>query len=316
VSGPARGEGGREGPPRLRRILFFIALAIAGCKAVDAVVKGTADAAKNAGIISEKDAESIKKTSEAFRKSAEEFTDSEEHYIGRSVAAEIFARYRPSQDEAKMAYITRVGRTVALASDRPQTFGGYHFQLLESDEINAFAAPGGFIFITTATLDLCEDEDTLACVLAHEVAHVCKKHGLKAISKARLTEAFATLTGEVAQILTDHQASELANTLAGSVADISRSLMETGYSRGAEEDADEGGALFAARAGYDPRGLERFLVAMQRRAGVAQGGFFKTHPKAEDRLETVRETIEEEKLAPASPPELRIERFKRALGRA
>jgi len=298
------------------RIAAAIALAIAGCKAVDAVVQGTAKVAKDAGVINEKQAASIQKTSAAFRKSAEEFTDSEEHYIGRSVAAEVFARYRASSDERKMAYLTRVGRAVAQASDRPETFGGYHFQILESDEVNAFAAPGGFIFVTTGTLALCADEDMLAGVLAHEVAHVVEKHGLKAISKARLTEAFATLTGEAAQILTDHQATELANTLAGSVADISRTLMETGYSRGSEEDADELAARYAARAGYDPRGLERFLVAMQERASVAQGGFGKTHPAATDRLETVREVITEEGLDPPfPPPPVRAERFRRALGR-
>ncbi len=307
--------------PASRGLGFFaaaLALGIAalGCKAADAVVKGTADVARDAGIITEKQAESIKRTSEAFRRSAEEFTDSEEHYIGRSVAAEVFARYRPSTDETKMAYISRVGRVVALASDRPETFGGYRFQLLESDEVNAFAAPGGFIFITTATLALCEDEDMLACVLAHEVAHVVRKHGLNAISKARLTEAFAVLTGEAAQILTDHQADELARTLSGTVADISRTLMETGYSRGSEEDADELAALYAARAGYDPQGLVRFLLAMERSASVARGGFFKTHPKAEDRLDTVREAIEDGGLRAASPPELRVARFRRWLGRA
>lgn len=299
----------------MRRWLWLSIAAFAGCATVDKVVQKTADVAAEGGIIRKEDAASIKKTSAAFRKSAEEFTPAEEHYIGRSVAAEVFARYRASGDEAKMAYLSRVGRAVAQASDRPETFGGYHFQLLESDEINAFAAPGGFIFVTTGTLALCEDEDVLAGVLAHEVAHVVKKHGLNAISKSRLTEAFAVLTGEAAQVLTDHQATELAGTLAGTVGDISRSLMETGYSRGAEEDADELGTIYAARAGYDPRGIERFLLAMRAREGVAEGGFLKTHPRAEDRLETVRETIEDEGLVPASSPELRLARFRAALGR-
>ena len=93
--------------PRRRRFVALAgaaALALIGCRAVDKVVQGTANVARDAGIIRKEDAESIKRTSAAFRKSAEEFTDSEEHYIGRSVAAEVFARYeKPSTDAALMA---------------------------------------------------------------------------------------------------------------------------------------------------------------------------------------------------------------------
>jgi predicted Zn-dependent protease len=293
--------------------LAVIAAAV-GCSVLDKGVRGTANVAANAGVISRQDADSAGKVSKAFRKSAEDFTDSEEHYIGRSVAAQIFANYTALDKEALNAYVSRVGRAVAIASDRPETFGGYHFQVLDSDEINAFAAPGGFIFVTRGTLALCEDEDMLAGVLAHEVGHVVRKHGLKAISKARLSEAFGVLTGETAQVLTGHQAEQLSKALDGSVHDITDNLFKSGFGKSAEKDADQLGAAYAARAGYDPEGLVRVLLAMQKKEGVAQGGFFQTHPKAEYRLEVVREKIADDKLSPASPAADRADRFKAAVG--
>jgi len=323
VSPPAPGAAcaapERSGPSPAARLcasLGILAAAFLGCKAVDAVVSSAADAARDAGVIKKEDAESIKRTSAAFRESAKEFTDSEEHYIGRSVAAQIYMHYRPSANAALVRYLQTVGQVVAQASERPETYGGYHFELLESDEINAFAAPGGFVFMTTGLLSLCEDEDMLAAVLAHEVAHVYHKHGLQAISKGRLAQAFGILTGEAMQVLTDHQASELAQTLQGSVSDITGALFESGYGKAAEKEADTGGTLYSARAGFDPSGLERVLVAMQRRQGVAQGGFFKTHPKVEDRLEVVREVLEDEKLSPIRPLDVRCRRFHSATGRA
>ncbi len=74
-----------------------------------------------------------------------------------------------------------LGQSLVIFSDRPETFGGYHFLLLDSNEINAFAAPGGLILVTRGMLQCCANEDELAAVLAHEIAHVEKKHGLTAI---------------------------------------------------------------------------------------------------------------------------------------
>ncbi len=278
--------------------------------ALEAFACGCATIAKgaaNVGVIS-------KESATAVEQASEDFNESQEYYIGRSVAATCFASYPPQTDEALNRYVARVGSAVALASDRPETFGGYHFQVLDSDEVNAFAAPGGLIFVTKATVKLCEDEDMLAGVLAHEVAHVVEKHGLGAISAGRKASALKILVRDVAKAFSQEDVKALSGMLEGSVNDIADTMLKSGYGKGKEKDADRLGCIYAARAGYDPNGLARFIEAMKRREGVAQGGTFATHPDADSRLEIVRETIAEEKLAPEglSGAPGRTARFKEA----
>ncbi|HVY61920.1 MAG TPA: M48 family metalloprotease, partial [Planctomycetota bacterium] len=264
--------------------------------------------------ISQDQAKSVGDASDAVRASWHEFTDSEEFYIGRSVAANVLVQYKALDDEALNDYVSRVGAVVAAASDRPQTYGGYHFQVLDTDEVNAFAAPGGFVFVTKGTLKLCENEDMLAAVLAHEVGHVVKKHGLQAISSSRVRQAFKALGKAGASfVMTPEQLREASEALSGSVADISDALLKSGYGKGAEKEADTCAAIYAARAGYDPYALVAFLDAMQRHEGVAKGGTFATHPKAADRIEVVKEVIADEKLAAATPATERQARFKEAV---
>ena len=226
--------------------------------------------------------DSIAKTATAFRKTADDISDSEEYFIGRSVSAQILSRYPADRDEIRNRYVQAVVQAVALASDRPEIAKGYHAQVLESDEINALSAPGGFIFVTTGLLRALQDEDELACVLAHEVAHIAKKHGLKTIKTARLTSAFALLGSEAAKNAGSKEAGQLAEAFGGTVDDVVNAVVVKGYSRDKEFEADAGGALFAQRANYDPRALSRFIARLGASGG--QGGVFKTHPSPSKRL--------------------------------
>ena len=287
-----------------------LALAV-GCS----VVKGTAGVANKMGVITKDQAGAMSDAADAVRASWHEFTDSEEFYIGRSVAANVLATYKTVDGDALNDYVTRVGTAVALASDRPQTYGGYHFQVLDTDEVNAFAAPGGFIFVTKGTLGLCESEDMLACVLAHEVEHVVKKHGLQAISGSRVREAFKALGKAGATlVMTPEQLASASKALAGSVGDISDAMLKNGYGKGPEKEADTGAVVYAARTGYDPNAMAYFLDAMQRHEGVAKGGTFATHPKPAERIAIVKEKIADDKLVPGSPATGRVDRFKAAVG--
>src|SRR6185436_514659 len=109
-------------------------------------------------------------------------TESQEYYVGRGVAANAMfdgmGRYIGLYDkDANLEeYVAMVGLSVAMESDRPDTFKGYRFGVMASNDINAFAAPGGFIFVTTGALKLMENEDELAGVLSHEIAHVNLRH--------------------------------------------------------------------------------------------------------------------------------------------
>ncbi len=218
-----------------------------------------------------------------LRKGSEDISESEEYYIGRAVAAQILSRYKTKDDRALNDYAQKVLQTVAMASDRPATFKGYHVQVLESAEVNAFAAPGGFVFVTSGLLKLVKSEDELGCVLAHEVAHVAKKHGLKTIQTARLTSAFTILGSEAAKNYTPNQVGKLTDAFSGAVEDVVNKLVVNGYSRDKEYEADKFGAQYAKAANYDPAALKGFLERMEK-ASAANGGMFKTHPAAAKRI--------------------------------
>ena len=230
--------------------------------------------------INDKNVQKVIKTGQAFRKSAEEFTETEEYFIGRSVAAKVLARYKPYEDESLNRYVQAVAQAAAMASDRPEISKGYHAQVLDSGELNALSAPGGFIFITTGLLKRLKDEDELACVLAHEVAHISKKHGLKTIKASRLTKAFELLGAEVAEGRAPERLTQLTKAFDGTIDDVVENLVVSGYSRDKEFEADRAGAGTARDANYDPQALSRFIAGL----GTGQGGLLKTHPSAKQRL--------------------------------
>ena len=132
-------------------------------------------------------------TAQKVRSTFADISEEEEYYIGRAVAALILSKYPVYENAALTRYVNLVGNAVAAYSDRPEIYAGYHFLVLDSDEVNALSAPSGFIFVTKGLLLRCQDEEMLGSILAHEIGHVTAKHGLKAIKKSRLTDAFAKL---------------------------------------------------------------------------------------------------------------------------
>jgi len=226
-----------------------------------------------------------KNISGKLRKGFSDLTAEEEYYIGRAVSAKILTRYKVYDDLERNTYINTLGQLLAWSSSRPEIFGGYHFTLIESDEINAFAAPGGFIFVTTGLYRSVENEEQLAAVLAHEIAHVNLQHGLRAIKKSNLTEAFSLIGTEVAKSYNKEQLLQLTGVFGKSVDDIVNQLVVSGYSRGQEYDADEEALRIAHGAGYNPDGLGEFLESLQQASEEGQPkGFTSTHPPAEKRL--------------------------------
>ena len=138
----------------------------------------------------------------------------------RSIVVIIINKYKPYNNKRANAYINLLGQTLAKASDMPETFNGYHFLILDSDEINAFAAPGGLIFITRGMLRCTQSEDAVAAVLAHEIGHVQFKHGLQAIKKSRVTSALITLGTEGVKTFGQEDLASLTETFEGSIGEI------------------------------------------------------------------------------------------------
>jgi predicted Zn-dependent protease len=227
--------------------------------------------------------EVVSATAEASRP----LTEEEEYYLGRSVAARILATYPLLEDESITDYVNLIGQTVALHSDKPVTYGGYHFAVLDTDEINAFACPGGIIFITRGVFDFVENEDELAAVVAHEVAHVVNRDGVKAIQQSRLTN-LAVVMGTKA--VTDTGSAEFGQLLSifeGSIQDVFSQVVLSGYSQSAEAKSDVSGLTYLERAGYDPHALETMLTRIMAEGQSSGGGVMKTHPATSDRLDNV-----------------------------
>ena len=208
-------------------------------------------------------------------------------------------------------YLNLVGQTLAMVSDKPETFGGYHFLILDSDEINAFAAPGGLVFVSRGMLRLCRNEDDLAAVLAHEVGHVQCGHALAAISNSRWTAAFTILGTESAKGFGGQQLADLTKAFEGSINDITKTMMTSGYARKQETQADNAAVMILKRVGYDPNALVRVLKNMEPKLKPGGHDFAATHPPPEVRIKDVTAAIGKVTVKPA-PPE-RAKRFQAAM---
>ncbi len=261
------------------------------------------------GVISHGQKQMIDKTAEKAEKAARPITETEEYYIGRGVAARILTQYKIYNDPQTIWYVNHVGRIVTLNSSRPYTYGGYHFALLDTDEINAFACPGGIIFITRGMLDLVQNEDELAAVLAHEIGHVTQKHGLKAISKARWTEVATTLGMEAAKQYSGAQLDSLISLFEGTVDDVFQTLVVRGYGRADEFEADALALDGLQASAYDPAELLSLLKALQSAKSHSSGGILSTHPDLKDRIEKVKVSMHGIKRSPQ--PSARTVRFER-----
>jgi predicted Zn-dependent protease len=229
----------------------------------------------------------ITSTVQSVGKATREISDDEEYYIGRAVAARLTSTYPLHRNVRLTEYLNQVGQTIALHTDKPTTFGGYHFALLDSKEINAFACPGGIILITRGMLSSLKSEDELAAVLAHEIAHVIYRDGIAAISSSRWSEALLVIGSNAAREFGPKDTAKLVSLFEGSIDDVVKTLVVNGYGRDQEKAADASALGYLAAAGYDPKGLTAYLKRLEQAGRGSKGGILTTHPGTEERLENV-----------------------------
>ena len=278
-------------------LLTLVTFVVGGCGGTSAIIPAAAVAVKGAT-----------KAAEASRP----ITDSEEYYVGRAVAAQILGKYKLDQNQKLTEYVNEVGNVVARKSTRPNPFRGYHFAVLDTDEINSFACPGGIIFITRGLIMTCKNEDQLAAVLAHEVGHVANKDGINSISQARWTEVWTAMGKEAVTMYGGSVAAGLVSLFEGTIDDVFKTIVVNGYSRDAEYAADAAAVQELTRAGYDPTALVAVLTTMEAKGKGATSGIFKTHPPTSERLAKVKALACE---APPSKGEaIRTQRFKEMVG--
>lgn len=287
----------------------LLVLGLVGCASLAQVVT---EVGVQTGAMTKDQADSINKSAQAVEKTFQDITPEQEYYIGRSVAATVLSQYKPFDRAAANEYLNLLGQTLAQASDKPETFGGYHFLVMDSDEINAFSAPGGLIMISKGMIRCCKTEDALAAVLAHEIGHVQNQHGLRAIRKGRLTSALTTLAVEAGKNLGGQELAEVTQAFESSITDITGTMMNSGYARAFESQADKAAVTILQRLGYNPQALVDMLEQMK--ANLKPGGldFAKTHPDPAVRIAEVQKWIGA--AAPVSAPSERQKRFAKAVG--
>lgn len=199
-----------------------------------------------------------------------------EKFVGRQAASILSDEFGTESDPALHDWVRRIGERVSAASPRQEV--KYRFQIIEMDEPNALALPGGYIFVTKGLLEFVQDDDELAAIIAHEVGHVAGRHAVRQVEQQLLMSILLSSIPE-------------RNRLVGTAAGLMDALLALGRSRADELDADRRGAEYAARSGYDPEGLLVFFQQIQRPKKPSWvATLFATHPPPTTRSERLKET--------------------------
>jgi predicted Zn-dependent protease len=231
---------------------------------------------------------------QAFESSNNELTSEDEYYLGRAVAAYILQSYRVYAREPNLTrYVNKICQTLVINSPQPVLYNGYHVTILDSSEFNAFATPGGHIFLTRALVKAADSEDALAAVIAHEVAHVQLHHALSLLKDVRLTQDLTDVSKRAMDIASRQAtAKERAILLKTDVTDMINTMIINGYAQQQEYEADSTALLLLQRAGYAPSSLVDVLRVLQRTQGGQPGGFNTTHPSPVQRLANVERAVQ------------------------
>jgi predicted Zn-dependent protease len=212
-------------------------------------------------------------------------SESDEIRLGEKTDAQIVASYGTYEDAELKAYIDDLGQRIARESHRPAL--SFHFKILDSAVVNAFAVPGGYVYLTRGILSYLNNEAELAGVLGHELGHVAARHSAEQYSKAQLAQVGLAVGTALSEDFRDY----------AGLAQYGVGMLFLRFSRDNERQADDLGVEYASKAGYDARRMADFFATLQRlhpdsdRSGLP--GWFSTHPDPPDRIEAVQEKARE-----------------------
>ena len=213
-------------------------------------------------------------------------SDEQEVAIGNSALQQMAAdpKFQLYGGEALNQYVAQIGVRLAKETSRPNL--PWRFGIVVSDDLNAFALPGGIICVTTGALKAMRNEAELAAVLAHEIGHVVERHGIDQLKRAMVAQGLA-----IAALGTSPEIAQAAGSIA-------LQIVLNGYGREAEFEADRYGAQLAAKDGYNPVALVGFLETIAARGGETPGWLvpLSTHPSVEQRVQAIQQLVREQKL--------------------
>jgi len=214
-------------------------------------------------------------------------SETDERKIGEQVSLQIRNSFGVLQDAEVTKYVTLVGTVLAQASSRPNL--NWEFIVLDTDGVNAFAAPGGIIHVTRGALGLAKTEAELAGVLGHEITHVTEKHTIGSIEKSNMLGAGAEQVGKggLAQ-----------DAIARIVEQTYKAVLNNKFDRNEENEADRLGVALASKAGYAPNGLSTVLtkIAERNKDQKEPNGMFASHPQLSDRIAKIGQAVTAQKL--------------------
>ena len=219
--------------------------------------------------------------------SSKEIDYKTERTIGESLALEGLQRFgTPVKNESMQQYVNLVGNAVAGNSKRATI--PYQFAVLDSTVQNAFAVPGGVIFVSRALVSILSDEAELAAVLAHEVGHVSAKHALKSTQRAQFFQGVGTLTAASVR-------GDKGKKFASAIGDMQAVLFDKGLDKEMEFEADLAAMDTTYRTGYDPSAMIRVLEKLQKLEASSKdkkGSWFSTHPPLAERIARLQEQLQ------------------------
>jgi len=215
------------------------------------------------------------------KKSLVLISSKQEISIGQEMDGQVKASEKILPDTAWQGYLNRIGQRIVAVSDRADL--PFHFAVIESDEVNAFAAPGGFVYVYTGLLRELDQESELAAVLAHEISHVVARHSVKRLQSVMGVSVLMELA----------LGNKSAN--AKSLAQNAIGIVMQGYSRSQEKEADNFGITYMTLAGWDPNGAVLMFEKLKALSGDQPSGFFErissSHPDTQDRLNSAKAEI-------------------------
>ena len=220
------------------------------------------------------------------------FTPEEAYYLGRTVAANILSIYRPYTGNPELTrYLNKIALSIAINSSQPIFFDGYHVIILDSQEINAFASPGGHIFLTRGLIEACNSEDMLAAVIAHEMAHIMLRHGLAIIENMGISFEMENMASRAAALSGNSLRAQQLTLIRNSVNASMNALIISGYSQPQEFEADLEAINLLAASGYNTGAMLELLLVLQSIQSRQRGGYFTTHPTPALRITNVQSAL-------------------------
>lgn len=228
---------------------------------------------------------------EKLAKSTAATPEQEESEIGRHMAGTLLGASPLDRSAQRQRYVNRVGRWLTLHSSRPHL--NWKFGVMADADVNAFAAPGGYIFVTEGLLDMLDSEAELAGVLAHEIGHVTQKHHLAAVRSNNLLGAAIDVGAFLGDAATGGQASAQQREFASRVVNASKQLYARGLDKGDEYEADQEALRLMTLAGYDPYAFVAVMQKLEARTGKdsAMALLLQTHPRPADRLRAMDKSL-------------------------